>query len=82
MFHKWDKINFEFNDKFYTKGQIMKAVDKKLRSEGRTCTIIDIHYIIVDGRKYRLKEERSESPELNERIKKITLTEVPKVNFI
>lgn len=60
----------------------MKAVDKQLREEGRTCTIMNIHYIIVDGRKYRLKEEASNSPEISSPIKKVMLTEVPKVNYI
>ncbi|EGT3617433.1 hypothetical protein FHH43_14585 [Clostridium perfringens] len=80
MFQNWDKLEFEFHKKFFTKGQIMKEIDTKLREQGKQCQIIDIHYILVDGKKYMLREERKDSCELNNSIKRVVLKEVPLVN--
>lgn len=80
MFQDLKKFEFEFNKRFFTKGQIMKEIDKKLREEGKVCQVVDIHYIIVDGNKYMLKEVVKDFPECSKSYTKAILKEVPLVN--
>lgn len=57
FFKSKNRLIIELDDRYFDKKSLMNAIVQHLTNEGKKCEVIDVDFLLVDGKKYSLSQK-------------------------